>query len=313
VGVSCESCGDDDRTRHRARLAGLDKQRAQREAERATVAAEIGRLNAVIPVLRERVAMRRTLYEKEYGSKLTWLEVQQELIEREQQLAVQRSRQAEADAALAAVIESRRQVEAEFRRVLLGEFTQAEQKAAALAQELVKAAQRTALQVLRAPVDGVVQQLQVHTIGGVVTPAERLMVLVPAETRLEVEATVQNRDIGFVAPGQAAEIKIDTFNFTKYGLIRGEVVLVSRDAVGRDRPGDVSDPRATEGAAIDGQNASYAARISLHQGWMQIEDRRIELCPGMAVTAEIKTGSRKLIEYVLSPLMRYRQETGRER
>ena len=107
-----------------------------------------------------------------------------------------------------------------------------------LEQDIIKAEQRRALQTLAAPVDGVVQQLAVHTIGGVVTPAQMLMAIVPADSGLEIEAMVSNRDVGFVEAGQGASIKVDTFNFTRYGLIDGTVLFVSQDAILRDRPQD---------------------------------------------------------------------------
>jgi hemolysin D len=170
---------------------------------------------------------------------------------------------------------------------------------------------------LTAPVDGVVQQLAIHTVGGVVTPAQALLVVVPSDSRLEIEAMVSNRDIGFVHAGQDAEIKIDTFNFTRYGLLHGTVLSVSQDAVIRDHQGDRAADR-TNGAASDssepkGQELNYSARISLDRTEMQIDDKFVNLSPGMAVTAEIKTGSRKILDYLLSPLLRYRQETLRER
>jgi hemolysin D len=94
-----------------------------------------------------------------------------------------------------------------------------EQKAASVAQEVFKAERRTRLQHLTATVDGVVQQLAVHTGGGVVTPAQALVIVVPSESQLEIEA------IGFVHPGQTAEIEIDSFNFTRYRLLHGVVTL----------------------------------------------------------------------------------------
>src|SRR3954468_9933446 len=132
--------------------------------------------------------------------------------------------------------ETRGQAVAEFRRTLADELAKAEQKASGLAQDLIKAEQRTRLQLLTAPVDGVVQQLAIHTVGGVVTPAQSLLVVVPSDSRLEIEAMVSNRDIGFVHTGQDAEIKIDTFNFTRYGLLQGKVLSVSQDAIIRDQP-----------------------------------------------------------------------------
>jgi hemolysin D len=131
------------------------------------------------------------------------------------------------------------------------------------------------------------------------------------------EALVSNSDIGFVHAGQQAEIKVDTFNFTRYGLLHGEVLSVSRDAVIRDRPQDRFGERATgianESSEPKGQELNYSARISLERTRMQIDDRMVDLSPGMAVTVEIQTGSRNILSYLLSPLRRYRQEALRER
>ena len=128
---------------------------------------------------------------------------------------------------------------------------------------------------------------------------------------------ISNRDIGFVHPKQKAEIKVDTFNFTKYGLLHGEVLSVSRDAVGRDKAIDRASEKASgaDNASSEpkGQDLSFSARVSLDRSQMQIDDRLINLTPGMAVTVEIKTGSRRLLGYLLSPLMKYGHDSLRER
>ena len=199
-------------TEHRAKIAALSRQQAQKEAEQATTAATIRKLETLIPVIQPRFDIRKTLMDKELGSKLTYYEVLQLLVEQQEELSVQKSHLREADAAVA-IAETRGQAAAEFRRTLSDELVKAEQKANGLAQDLIKAEQKTRLQLLTAPVDGVVQQLAIHTVGGVVTPAQPLMMVVPSDSRLEIEAmVVSNRDIGFVQPGQEAEIKIDTFN-----------------------------------------------------------------------------------------------------
>jgi hemolysin D len=176
----------------------------------------------------------------------------------------------------------------------------------------------TVLQLLSAPVDGVVQQLAVHTVGGVVTPAQTLLVVVPSDSHLEIEAMVSNRDIGFVHEGQDAEIKIDTFNFTRYGLLHGKVQSVSRDAIIRDKaqePNAEKKAPGTDDASSEpkGQELSYVARVSMDRTEMRIDDKMMELSPGMAVTVEIKTGSRRVISYLLSPLLRYGHDSLRER
>lgn len=300
-----------------AKLAAMDRQVAQKEAERATIKASIGKLEAIIPPLQERVAIREQLFNKELGSKLLYLTELQDLVGQRQEILVQRSRYSETDSAIAALIETRNKTVAEYERGLFDELAKAEQKAAGLAQDVIKAEQRTSLQKLTAPVDGMVQQLAIHTIGGVVTPAQALMLIVPVATRLEIEAMISNRDIGFVEVGQDAAIKIDTFNFTRYGLLHGKVLTVSHDAITRDKPQDkVSDkPQGAETSNSEpkGQELIYAARVSLDRTQMEVEDKRVSLSPGMAVTVEIKTGSRSIISYLLSPLIRYKHESLRER
>src|SRR5262249_7609470 len=150
------------------------------------------------------------------------------------------------------------------------------------------------------PVAGTVQQLSVHTVGGVVTPAQALLVVVPADSRLEIEAMVLNRDIGFVHAGQDAQIKIDTFNFSRYGLLHGKVLSVSSDAITHDKPREKSgndDTRDPENATSEpkGHDLVYAARVSLDHEQMRVDDRLVNLSPGMAVTVEIKSGTRRII------------------
>ena len=197
-------------------------------------------------------------------------------------------------------------------------MAQAQRKAASLGEQLVQARQRTRLQTLTAPVDGTVQQLSVHTEGGVVTPAQVLLALVPADAGLEIEVAVPNKDIGFVSSGQLVAIKVDTFNFTRYGLLDGTVLSVAQDAVTRAKSAEkVSAAEAASASSSSsepqGQELVYVARIGLGTTSMDIDGKRIMLSPGMAVTAEIKTGTRRLIEYLLSPLQRAAHQAMRER
>jgi hemolysin D len=302
----------------RAKLSDLDHQIAQNTGNRDAVASTITKLTESIPYLQKRMEARKFLLDKGYGSKLDYLTVQQDLVEHQQELEVQKGRLAEAEGTIAAHKDQRRQAEDEYKHGNLKDLAEAEQKSASLHEQLLQAAQKYRLQTLTAPVDGTVQQLAVHTEGGVVTPAEILMSIVPADSRLEIEAMVSNRDIGFVRAGQNAEIKIDTFTFTRYGLIHGHVQSVSQDAIVREKPqGTTGDHKQHMGDESDssepeGQELVYSARVSLDKTRMQIDDRLVNLGPGMAVTVEIKTGSRRIIEYLLSPLLRHRQQAMRE-
>jgi len=262
-------------TEHRAKIAALARQQAQKEAEEATTAATIHKIAAMIPVVQQRVDIRKTLMDQGLSSKLSYFETLQLLVEQQEDLSVQKSHLHEAEAAAAALRETRGQAVAEYRHTLSDELAKAEQKANGLAQDLLKAEQKTRLQLLTAPVDGMVQQLAIHTVGGVVTPAQSLLMVVPSDSRLEIEAMVSNRDIGFVHPGQEAEIKIDTFNFTRYGLLQGQVLTVSQDAVIRDRQQDRSNDRGpgtqNDTSEPKGQELNYSARISLDRTRMQID------------------------------------------
>jgi hemolysin D len=241
----------------------------------------------------------------------------QSLTEMQQELKVQQNNKRVAEAAAAAIGEQRAQAVAEYRRNLFDELGRMVQKENGLAETLVKAEQKAKLQALRAPVDGTVQQLAVHTVGGVVTPSQELMVVVPANSRLEIEANITNRDIGFIQAGQEAEIKVDTFNFTKYGLVHGRVLSLSQDSIKRQKPTDPGKEKSA-GATTDtseplGQEMVYQARVSLDQTDMVVDGKRVPLSPGMAVTAEIKTGARSVLSYLLSPILRFHQESMRER
>jgi hemolysin D len=301
----------------RAKMSDLDHQIAQNTGNRDAVKSTIDKLTQSIPYLRKRAEARKSLLDKGYGSKLDYLTIEQDLIEHQQELEVQKGRLAEAEGAIEAHKQQRRQAEDEYKHNVLKDLAEAEQKSTSLHDQLLQAAQKYRLQTLTAPVDGTVQQLAVHTEGGVVTPAQVLMSIVPADSHLEIEAMVSNKDIGFVHAGEDAEIKIDTFNFTRYGLLHGKVQSVSQDAIVREKPQDKSEGKQrtgdeSESSEPQGQELVYSARVSLDKTQMQIDDRLVNLGPGMAVTVEIKTGSRHIIEYLLSPLLRHKQQAMRE-
>jgi hemolysin D len=304
---------------HRAKLAALDGQRQQKAAELATINATVDKISAVLPVRQQRLDIRQTLYDHATGSKASYLEMLQSVVETQQDLQVQKSKSHEAEAALTAIAEQRAQTVAEYQRTISADLVEAQRKASGLKEDVVKAEARTKFQALTAPVDGSVQQLAVHTVGGVVTPAQALLVIVPADSHLEIEAMVSNRDVGFVHVGQDVQIKVDTFNFTRYGLIRGHVVSLSQDAITRDKPHQEKSGETTPGGATEassepkGQELVYAARVSLDKTQMQVDENMVNLTPGMAVTVEVKTGARPVISYLLSPLIRYGHESLRER
>jgi hemolysin D len=281
---------------YQARRLQLQAEIARRRAELQATQDQVTKLEQTAPIARQRAQDYQKLVSENFISRHGYLEREQARIEQEQDLAASRSKVAEIRAALREAQQQQATLTAETRRQLLDQLNLASQKAASLQQELIKTEQRSRLMRLAAPVAGTVQQLAVSTVGGVVTPAQPLMVIVPKENVLEVEAMLPNKDIGFVNPGQDAEVKVETFPFTKYGTIHGTITQVSSDAIQDEKLGLI-----------------YSTRVKLAQDTIRVENKTVRLTPGMAVTVEVKTGKRRVIEYFLSPLMQATSESLRER
>ncbi len=295
-----------------AKLAGLGQQISEKRAEASEVTAVTAKTQASLPMLAEKERLHRKLHDQGFGTSFAFLDAQQQLTDARHDLDVQASRGEQARASGASLERQRAEAVSQFAAGVLADLSKALEKQNELAQDLIKAERKSADTELRAPIDGVVEELAVHTVGGVVTPAQRLMILVPDNQRLSVEAQLPNRDVGFVHAGQPAAVKIETFNFTRYGLVRGRVVSVSRDVVAADRraeDGGTDSPPAAPSAG----SPTYVARISLDQSTMMVDGTPQPLLPGMSVTAEIKTGRRTIIDYLLSPLARKTNEALHER
>lgn len=279
-----------------AKLAKLGAEFARRQAEIATVRELVAKLEATVPLARQREDDFKKLAEQGFMAGHAGQDRTRERIEQERDLAMQRARLLEAQAALAESENARGAYLAEVRRSLYDREAQADLKRQAATQEQAKAMHREKLTTLTAPVDGTVQQLAVHTSGGVATEAQVLMVIVPEGAQMTAEVTLENKDIGFVNVGQEAAIKLETFTFTRYGTIDAKVTLVTADAVNDEKRG-----------------AIFPVTLALGQTAIDVDGKMIRLAPGMNLTAEIKTGKRRVIEYLLSPIEKAGSESLRER
>lgn len=279
-----------------ARLPKLSAEHQRRQAEMATVQAMIGKLEATLPIARQREQDFQALTAQGFMSGHANQDRTRERIELERDLATQQARHQEAQAALAEAEQTRSAYLAETRRTLSERQAQADLKRHQTGQELAKATQREQLATLTAPVAGTVQQLALHTEGGVVTEAQALMVIVPDAASVSAEVTLENKDIGFVAAGQDVAIKLETFPFTRYGTVKASVDKVTQDAVNDEKRG-----------------AIFPALLKLNQTSIDVDGKQIKLAPGMNIAAEIKTGKRRVIEYLLSPIQRAGSESLRER
>lgn len=287
----------------RAQLADLLARNSTQVADHQGTVAALGeaeaqarKLTETLPLLDEQIAANEQLLSKGYVSRLRVIEM------RRQRLATVRDR----DAALEAVRRARAQIagssgrgaqsSAESRAQVLGELAKADAEARLRQEELVKARKRSNLQVLTSPVDGTITQLGVHTLGGVVEPAKPIMVVVPNGVQLIAEVKLLNKDVGFVRAGQEVTLKLEAFPFTRYGTVSGRIESISSDAVEDQKLGLV-----------------YSARISLDRQVLGRAGDAHPLAPGMAATADVRTGKRSILSYLVSPIDAARQEAGRER
>lgn len=268
----------------------------QRSAAVEQTRDNIRRLEATVPMEAERASAYKTLLEHDAVTRMDFLQAESQRIDKTQELAGQRNKLKQDIAALAEAEHHHRAVLSEFQQTRQAELSTTETRAASLVQDVMKAGKKADLQRLTAPIDGVVQQLAVHTVGGVVTTAQTLLMIVPQDHPVEVEAQVENKDVGFVKEGLPVEIKVETFPFTLYGTIPGRVLVVSDDA-----------------ASIEKVGLVYPIRVSMERSIIQVDGKAVNLTAGMAVTVEVKTGQRRVIEYLLSPLLKSVRESLRER
>ncbi|MFZ6724288.1 HlyD family type I secretion periplasmic adaptor subunit [Undibacterium sp. MH2W] len=235
-----------------------------------------------LPLAQQRANNYKLLAENHDVSRTQWIEKEQQRIEIEGQLKDARNQRA-------ALI-------AQTRKEAHDKLNEARKKMAESLQDARRAGEHSKLLKLTSPIDGSVQQLAVHTVGGVVPATQALMLIVPREHKVEVQAFVENKDIGFVHEGQRVEVKIDTFEYTKYGTVPGVVSYVARDAQDDRKRGLI-----------------YELKVILDQSTMNIDGKEMRLGPGMSVNVEVKTGDRRVIEYLLSPLIQHQHEALHER
>jgi len=282
--------------RHRSEVAALNQEVERQSSVLRSSSIDATRLRATIPLIDERVAIHSGLIEKGLTQRSLLLSLQQEAIERRAELEAAIETGVQAGAAIASLQSRIAEAEAKHRADTSERLNDANRRFSLNEQSLIREVRRNADRTLRAPVSGTVNQLAASTIGGVVSTADVVMTIVPDDTVLEIEAKLLNKDVGFVAVGQPVEIKLDAFPFTRYGVVEGTLENVSADAV----PDEVLGP-------------VYRATVKLHSQKISVDGRTVALAPGMTAVAEIKTGRRRIIEFFLSPLLRYQQEAIRER
>lgn len=306
AGSRAESLPEMPRAQHRAFAARLaewfatravtTRDLAAQRAELRVAEARVARHAATLPIVSQRAHTLEALAAKGHVATDRWLELEQQRLALQHDLATERLRAQQLETAIDALVARSHAQTAERRRSLETELAGRVQRTEELRDEQDKAEHRLLQMQIHAPSAGHVQQLAVHTPGGVVTPAQELLRIVPRGQRLEVEARLANRDIGHVLVGHPATVKVDSYPYTRHGTLSGTVRLLSADAVEDERGG-----------------LAYGLRIALQSTTLRGGSDVVSLRPGMAVSVEIATGKRRIIDYLLTPLVRAARESMRER
>ncbi|HEY4083464.1 MAG TPA: HlyD family type I secretion periplasmic adaptor subunit [Burkholderiaceae bacterium] len=279
-----------------AQVAKLEAEIVHRRAEIATTEQMVMKLQTTLPLAQARESDYQTLAKQGFIAGHATQDRTRERIEMERDLATAIARRAEAQAGLSEGQQTLNAYRAETARSLRERMAQAELKTKQLGEDGIKAGKRDALTRLTAPVTGTVQQLAVHTPGGVVTPAQVLLVLVPDDSEVTAEVTLENKDMGFVREGQIAEVKLETFPYTRYGTVPAVVKTISADAVNDEKRGAV-----------------FPVTLTLEKSSLAVDGRPIKLAPGMNLAAEIRIGQRRAIDYLAGPVREHLDDSLRER
>jgi len=302
-------------------LKALDKQMTQKLATRKRLDMSIAFQHTLMDTLNQRVLTRQQAIDLNVGTKINLYDAKEGLEKSQAQLASDEGQLIETDAALEQLQSEKAKTISQFIADNQNKLADASRKSDEARQALAKATSRLARTRLAAPIDGVVQQTAVTTVGQVVTTGQQLAVITPAGAKLEVQALVPNLDIGFVKPGQDAVIKVDAFPFTRFGVLHGKIVKVAPAAID-EQEAKRALANATAGANVaqapapapgQPENFVFPVTVALEESAMKIDRSVVPLTPGMTVTVEIKTDSRRVLDYLLSPLAKIASEAATER
>lgn len=300
-------------------LASLRAQWEQKMLARDKFASTIETQRSLISTLQDRVTMRSTAAAKQADTKSSVIDATETLKYQITQQAIQQGELADAEAG-ATVLE--REVDKTLQAFISDnseKLGDAERQIDDLTQKLAKATAERERKTILAPISGTVQESVITNIGQVVTVGQEVMRIVPDDSRLELRVYVLNTDIGFVKTGQEAVVKIQSFPFTRYGTITAKVTNVATDAIpepdAKELEGNPAAQisNATFAGAERTQNLVFPVTLVPDRTVMSADGHNVPLTPGMAATVEIKTDSRRILEYVFSPIVEVTSEAFKER
>ena len=302
-GTSANLQGEEARLRQvrqstlQSRVAALNATAEQRRREAAEAAATINSLQRSLQLAQRQVSMLEPLAVKNIVPETDLLNARREVVDLQGRIAAAREQQSRAEAAVREALAQANEARFSFQQEALNERDQIQAKIAVNQESLRGARGRVGKMELRSPVDGVVNDVQVTTIGGFVQAGQKVMEVVPLGDKLLVETRVKPSDIAFIKVGDKALVKITAYDFSIYGGLDGKVVQVSADSIYDE---------------VEKQ-AYFNVIVETDRAWLEADGRRLPITPGMMTDTQIITGRKSVLTYLLKPVLKARSEALRER
>ena len=281
----------------RSKVASLQASAEQARREAAEAAATIQSLQGSLALAQKQVAMLEPLAAKHIVPETDLMDKRREVIDLQGRIAGAREQQGRAMAAVREAQAQASQAGFEFRQSALDERSQVASKIAVNEQSLRGAQGKLGRTEIRSPVDGVVNDVQVTTIGGYVQPGQKIMEVVPLGDKLLVETRVKPSDIAFIKVGDRALVKVTAYDFSTYGGLDGRVVQVSADSIYDENE----------------KQAYFTVIVETNKAYLMASGRRLPITPGMMTDTQIITGRKSILTYLLKPVLKARSEALRER
>jgi adhesin transport system membrane fusion protein len=240
--------------------------------------------------------MSKDLLSKDLVPRMEYLQLESEVESLQGQLGETEAQIPRARQALAEARERERTSVLSFQRAAVEELGQVELTIARTRELLSKATDQERRTMIRSPIEGVVKNLRYHTIGGVVRPGDPIMEIVPLNENLVIEARLNPVDVGYVSAGQPAVVKVTTYDYIRYGGLDGKVVNVAADA-SLDRTGQ----------------PYFKVVVQTDRAYLGDQPDLYRIAPGMQATVDIHTGTKSVLNYLVTPVLKLRHEAFRER
>jgi adhesin transport system membrane fusion protein len=280
-----------------SRVAALRASAEQRRREAAEADATISSLSRSLVLAQQNVDRLAPLAAKNIVPQTDLANAQRDVVDLQGRIAAAREQKGRAIAAVSEAMNQANEASFTFRQDALNEASQVNQKIAVNEQSLRGAVGQSGRLELRSPVDGVVNDVHVTTIGGYVQAGEKVMEVVPIGDKLLVETRVKPSDIAFIKVGDKALVKVTAYDFSTYGGLEGRVVQVSADSIYDE---------------IEKQ-AYFTVIVETDKSYLTAAGRRLPITPGMMTDTQIITGRKSILTYLLKPVLKARSEALRER